>query len=221
MFLDWGATLEFFPDLLDAAWLTLYIATLGFCLAVVIAFFVCAGRLSQHRYLRLPAAFYVEVIRNTPLLLQIYLVFYGLPSAGIRLTATNAAIIGIAINGGSYLAEIFRSGVLAIPQGQREATHALGMGFMHRLMYLTVPICLRNVFPSVTNMVVASILSASLASVIAVAELTGQANTISSRNFLTIEVYAVAAGLYMVLTVGSSTLMGVLQSWLFPRRSRL
>lgn len=220
MFLDWGSTLDHLPELLKAAGLTLYISAYGFGMALLIASLAAAGRLSSHRLARGCADVYVQVIRNTPLLLQIYLVFYGLPSMGIRLSATNAAILGLALNVGAYLAEIFRSGVVSVPQGQLEAARALGMGSVHRLLYIIVPVCLRNVFPSVTNMAIATLLGASLASVIAVAELTGQTNAISARTFLTIELYAIAAVIYIAMTLGTGLLMGVLQNRLFPRRSR-
>jgi len=220
VFLDWGSITSFYGQLLSGAWLTLVITLSAFALAIVVGAIVAAGKLSAIGPVRWIAIVYVEVLRNTPVLLQIFIVFYGLPSFGLRLSAVTAGILGLGLNVGAYLAEIFRAGVVAVPKGHREAAKALALSPLQTLVWIVTPVALRAIFPALSNMFIATILGSSLLSVIAVPELTGQTNEISARTFLTIEVYSFSTVLYLVLTLASSLGLLLLGRWLFPRASR-
>lgn len=220
MFLDWGSITTFYPQLLEGAWLTAVISISAFILAIVVGVVVAAARLSTIRILRWLAIGYVEILRNTPVLLQIFIVFYGLPSLGLRMSATTAGILGLGFNVASYLSEIFRAGVGAVPKGHREAATALGISPLQSFGWIVAPVALRAIFPALSNMFIATFLGSSLLSVIAVPELTGRTNEISARTFLTIEVYSFSAIIYLVLTLGCSFAMAMLSRWLFPPASR-
>lgn len=220
MFLDWGSITSFYGQLLRGAGLTLVITGLAFAIAVVVGMLVCAGRISRVTPIRWASTVYVEVMRNTPVLLQIFIIFYGLPSLGLRFSAVTAGILGLGLNVGAYLAEIFRAGVLAVPKGHLEAAAALALSKAQTLIWIVTPVSLRAIFPALSNMFLATLLGSSLLSVIAVPELTGETNEISSRTFLTIEVYSFSTVIYLVLTVGCSLGLALLARWLFPRGSR-
>ncbi|MDF2621635.1 MAG: rane protein [Xanthobacteraceae bacterium] len=220
VFLDWGSITSYYGLLLQGAWLTIVITLASFTLAAIVGVLVAAARASAVAPLRWLATVYVEVLRNTPVLLQIFIVFYGFPSFGIRMTAITAGILGLGFNVGAYLAEIFRAGINAVPRGHREAATALGITPLQSFIWIVAPVALSKVFPAVTNMFIATLLGSSLLSVIAVPELTGQTNEISARTFLTIEVYSFSTGLYLVLTLGSALILGMLGRRLFPARAR-
>jgi len=221
VFLDWGSITSFYGQLLSGARLTLVITASSFALAILVGAIVAAGKLSSVAILRWLATIYVEVMRNTPVLLQIFIVFYGLPGTGLRLSAVTAGILGLGLNVGAYLGEIFRAGVIAVPKGHREAAMALALSPLQTLGWIVIPVALRAIFPALSNMFIATILGSSLLSVIAVPELTGQTNEISARTFLTIEVYSFSTVLYLALTLGSALGLALLGRWLFPRASRV
>lgn len=220
MLLDWGSITTFYGQLLKGAGLTLVITGLAFALAIAVGLLVCAGRTSRIAPIRWASTVYVEVMRNTPVLLQIFIIFYGLPSLGLRFSAVTAGVLGLGLNVGAYLAEIFRAGVVAVPKGHREAAAALALSKLQTLIWIVAPVSLRAVFPALSNMFLATLLGSSLLSVIAVPELTGETNEISSRTFLTIEVYSFSTLIYLALTLSCSVGLALLARWLFPRASR-
>jgi polar amino acid transport system permease protein len=219
--IQWSSIADFYPVLLEGAWLTIVISVLAFALALAVGVLVAGARLSSSRVLRWPAAAYVEFLRNTPVLLQIFIIYYGLPSFGIRLPAVTAGVLGLGLNVGAYLGEIFRAGVTAVPRGHREAAAALGLTPLQTLIWVVAPVALRAIYPALANMFIATVLGSSLLSAIAVPELTGQTNDISARTFLTIEVYSASAAIYILLTVGFSLAFGAAGQRLLPRASRI
>jgi polar amino acid transport system permease protein len=170
---------------------------------------------------RWPAAVYVEFLRNTPVLLQIFMIYYALPSFGVRMSAMTAGILGLGLNVGAYLGEIFRAGVDAVPKGHREAAAALAMTPLQTLIWIIAPVALRAIYPAIGNMFIATVLGSSLLSAIAVPELTGQTNDVSARTFLTIEVYSASAAIYIGMTVGFSIIFGLVGRHWLPRASRI
>ena len=151
MFLDWGSITSFYGQLLHGAWLTLVITFSAFALAIAVGVVVAAGKMSAIAPLRWLASIYVEVLRNTPVLLQIFIVFYGLPSLGLRLSAVTAGILGLGLNVGAYLGEIFRAGVVAVPKGHREASSALAMSPMPPQVWVVAPVARRAISPSTSG----------------------------------------------------------------------
>ncbi len=221
MIIHWGSIADFYDILLQGAWLTIVISVSAFALAVTIGILVAGARLSSLRLFRWPAAVYVEFLRNTPVLLQIFMIYYALPSFGVRMSAMAAGILGLGLNVGAYLGEIFRAGVSAVPKGHREAAAALAMTPLQTLIWIIAPVALRAIYPAIGNMFIATVLGSSLLSAIAVPELTGQTNDVSARTFLTIEVYSASAAIYIGMTVGFSIIFGLVGRHWLPRASRI
>ncbi|MFI9169330.1 amino acid ABC transporter permease [Streptomyces lincolnensis] len=200
MFVDWTYALRDWTTYLDAAWLSLKLSLAAFALAFTLGLLGALARRSRHVVLRAPAAVYVEVVRNTPVLLQMFVAYFALPSAGLRLSPVQAGVLALGVNVGAYLTEIFRAGIQAVPGGQREAARVLALSPARTFVHVVLPQALRNVYPAVVNQLVQIILGSSLLSAISVPELTGTAMVINSRTLLTVQVFGIAAVLYLVLT---------------------
>ncbi len=220
MIFHWGAIPGFIPALLRGAELTLFITVSAVLFGIAIGIVVAGGRISRFWVLRFLSGVYVEVLRNTPALLQIFIIFFGLPSGGIRLSAVTAGIVGLGLNAGAYLAEIFRGGANAVQKGNREAATALGFSKAQTFVYVTAPLALRAAYPAFSNLVISILLASSLLSAISVFELTGTTNNISTKTFLTFEVYSIAAIFYIGLNISIALSLSLIGAWLFPKRSR-
>ncbi len=153
------------------------------------------------RWLRRIARFYVEVIRNTPLLVQLFLVFFGLPSAGIKLDVVTVCTIALAVNLGAYTAEIVRAGLESIPRSQIEAGISLGLTGPQVFRQIVLVPALKNVYPSLTSQFVLMMLATSVVSQIAGPELFYEGSIIQSRTFRDFEVYSVIAIVYLGLSL--------------------
>ncbi|MFI5679352.1 amino acid ABC transporter permease [Streptomyces cellulosae] len=200
MLTDWSYALQDWPTYLSAAWLSLRLSLAAFALAFALGLLGALARRSRYAVLRAPAAVYVEVIRNTPVLLQMFVAYFALPSAGLRLSPVQAGVLALGVNVGAYLTEIFRAGIQAVPSGQREAARVLALSPARAFTHVVLPQALRNVYPAVVNQLVQIILGSSLLSAISVPELTGTSMVINSRTLLTVQVFGIAAVLYLVLT---------------------
>jgi polar amino acid transport system permease protein len=220
MAFHWTAIPRFIPALLQGAQLTLLITLAAMLIGIVVGVVMAAGRVSHLRILRLLAGAYVEFIRNTPVLLQIFIFFYGLPSLGLRLSAVAAGSVGLGLNAGGYLAEIFRAGLNGVPKGGREAALALAFSEWQIFVHITAPLAMRAAYPAFCNLVIAILLASSLLSTISVFELTGITNDISTKSFLTFEVYGTAAVFYIGLNLMISLLLATAGKLMFPARSR-
>jgi polar amino acid transport system permease protein len=220
MIFHWASIPTFIPPLLKGAELTLWITLSAVIIGIIIGIVVAGGRVSRFWILRLLSGIYVEFLRNTPALLQIFIIYFGLPSAGLRLSAVTAGIVGLGLNAGAYLAEIFRAGANAVLKGNREAAVALGFNNVQTLIYVIAPLALRAVYPAFSNLVISVLLASSLLSAISVFELTGTTNDISTKTFLTFEVYGISAVFYVVLNVIIASTLSLLGARLFPKRSR-
>ncbi len=170
---------------------------LGFVVSVIGA----AARRGRHMAARALAAGYVELIRNTPFIVQLFFVFFGLPSLGLRLPAMAAAIVTMTLNIGAYGTEIMRAGLDAVSPGQREAARALGLRPLVVFGRIVLPQALRAVFPALASQIVITMLESAVVSQIAVRDLTYEADLIQSRTFLSFQTYAVVTALYLALSV--------------------
>ncbi len=182
-----------------ATTLYLSVVTMAFGLAVGVA--CAAARLYAGPALRLAVGAYVEIVRNTPLLIQLFIVFFGLPSVGIRLDALTAATISLTINLGAYATEIVRAGLQAIPRSQIEAGHALGLSGFQVFRYVVLTPALKLMFPALASQFVLLMLATSIASQISVQDLFHAASIIQSRTFRDFEVYTVITVLYIALAL--------------------
>src|SRR3954463_15755890 len=221
---QWRTVLAYLPDYLNAAVLALRITVLGFLLAFALAMIAALARNSALRILRILAACYVEAIRNTPVLLQIFIVYFAMPSFGIRLSAVTAGTIALGVNVGAYLTEVIRAGISSVGKGQLEAAQILGLSKAHVFVYVVAPQALRNVYPALVNNLVQVLLGTSLLSTIAVPEITGVATVINARTLLFVQVFGIAVALYLLLSYGLSALAGLVERLSFKsptgRRTR-
>jgi polar amino acid transport system permease protein len=195
--------------------LVLSVATMIIGLGIGIA--GAAARLYGPRWLRASVAGYVELIRNTPLIVQLFLVFFGLPSAGIRLGATTAAVIALAVNLGAYSTEIIRAGLQAIPRAQVEAGHALGLSGPQVFRHVVLAPAIRIVYPALTSQFVLIMLATSVASQISTPDLFHVASVIQSRTFRDFEIYAVVALVYLGLALAFKLLFAAIHRLAFRR----
>jgi len=193
--------------LLEAAGMTVLLSVLSMPLAIAIGLVVALLRLYGPRLLAAPLGLYVEVLRGTPLMLQLFVIFYVFPGAGIRLDALTAAVLGLAINYSAYEAEIYRAGLQAVPAGQMEAALALGMSRQLALKRVVVPQAVRIVIPPVTNDFIALFKDTSVCSVITVVELTKRYSIAAmSSPSEVLPLAAVAAALYLAMSYPLSIL---------------
>ena len=179
--------------------LSLELAAIGIAAGVIIGLALALLAQGRGRVVRTLIAAYVEFIRNVPLLLLVYLVFYGIPSVGgFAYSATTSFVVTLSIYAGAYLVEVFRAGLDAIPRGLIDAGRAIGLTPWQRMAYVQTPTMLRVVLPSLSNAFISLFKDTAIASVIAVPELTYGANWISTNTFRIIEVYAVVTPMYLV-----------------------
>ena len=187
------------PMLLQGVPMTLLISLLGMALAMALGLLIALLNLYASRPLTWLARLYVELFRGTPLLIQLYLIFYGLPNIGIRLTPLAAAVIGLGLNYAAYEAENYRAGILAIPPGQMEAALSLGLTRLQALRHIIVPQAVRLVIPPVTNDFIALFKDSSIVSVITMVELTKVYGQLASTYYDYIGAGIIAALLYLLM----------------------
>jgi len=201
----------YWPMLLRGAGITIIIAFFSVFFGVIGGTLLAILRLSAHKFLQIIAIGYVDFIRGTPLLIQIYIIFYGLPSFGIRLPGIIAGVLAMSINSTAYVAEIIRAGILAVDKGQFEAAMSLGMrrGLMMRQIIL--PQAFKNILPALGNEFVTIIKESSILSVIAVADLMFVANTIRGNTFDAFTPLIVVAIIYFVLTFTLSKILRIFE----------
>lgn len=187
------------PLMGQAVLITLFLGITSFLIGSVIGLCVTLARLSVHRILRYVAIGYVSVVRGTPLLIQILLIYFGLPQLGLVIAPIPAAIAALSINGSAYLSENFRAGVLSVNRGQREAAHSLSMSYTQSLRRVILPQAIRIAVPPVGSRFIAIMKDTSLASVITVFELTRLANMIGSATFRYMEMFLIVAFVYWMI----------------------
>lgn len=204
--LDFSVVIERLPELFLACLATIGLAFAGMTLATVIGLLGVVARRSHLPALRALVIGFVEVIRNTPFLVQIFFIFFALPQFGIRLNPTITAIVALGLNGGAYAIEIIRGGVDAIPKGQVEAGLALGLHRAQILRHIVLKPALRAVYPSLTSQFVMLTLTTSVCTSIAAYELTSVAQKIEADTFRSFEVYFSITVLYLII---STLMMGV------------
>jgi len=206
------------PFLLQGLGITLYLSVVTMVLGLAIGVAGAAARLYGGPALRSLAALYVEVIRNTPLLVQLFIVFFGLPSLGIRLDAMTAALVSLTINLGAYSVEIVRAGLQAIPKPQIEAGHSLGLSGVQVFRYIVLLPALKLMFPALASQFILLMLATSIASQISVPELFHAASIIQSRTFRDFECYTVIAVLYLSLALALRLLFAAAYKLTFEQR---
>src|ERR1700712_2843388 len=163
---EWATLYGYLGDFMRAAGVTLEVTLLAFALAMVLGLLAALASVSSAGWVRAVASVYIEVIRNTPILLQIFIVFFGLPSMGITLDALSAGVIALGVNVGAYLAEVFRAGIQSVPRGQLEAASILGLERSQIFIEVVMPQAARAVYPAIVNNLIQLLLGTSLLSAI-------------------------------------------------------
>ena len=197
---EWVTLAGYWSDFVRAAWLTLQITLLAFLLAMLLGLLTALASASRVGLPRAIARVYIEAIRNTPVLLQIFIVFFGLPSLGITLNAYTAGVIALGVNVGAYLAEVFRAGIQSVPRGQLEAASILGLERSQIFVEVVLPQAARAVYPAIVNNLIQLLLGTSLLSAIALPELSGAATVINARTLLYIQTFSITLIAYLFLS---------------------
>jgi len=215
---DWAAFFHYLHSkyLLVGAGITLGLSlaalAIGLCCGIVAALM----RMSSRPLLNKPASFYVWLMRGTPVLVQLIIIYTGLPQLGLRLNVLESALLGLGLNEGAYLAEIIRAGILSVPRGQFEAARAVGMSYAMTMRVVVMPQALRIIIPPLGNTFNALLKTSSLASVISMEELLRRTEELVQIQFKVLEIFIVAALYYLVMT----TLWGLIQDRIEAHFSR-
>ncbi|MYN03382.1 ABC transporter permease subunit [Pseudoduganella sp. DS3] len=189
------------PVMLKGAGYTLVFAVAAMVGGLAIGFPTAVMRILPWKWLRWPANVYVSLMRGTPLLVQMFVIYYGLPSVGIEFTPVTAGILALSLNSGAYLSESLRGALLSIPKGQWAASYSLGMGYGQTLRYVVMPQALRVAVPSMSNTLISLIKDTSLVSVITMTELMLATKEVIATTFQPLPLYLAAAVIYWILSL--------------------
>jgi His/Glu/Gln/Arg/opine family amino acid ABC transporter permease subunit len=204
---EWAAIWRGLPYLLKGAGLTVLISSVAMVLAVLLGLVLAAATQARGRWAPALVRVYVEAFRNTPLLIQISIVYFGLPQLGVRLSPFLSGLSVLVLYAAAYNAETFRAGLEAVPRGQHDAAASIGLSPVQAMRHVIVPQALRISFPALGNNLVSLVKNSSLVSTIGMVELMFVANDISFNNFRTFEIYGTAAAVYVILVFGLTRLL--------------
>lgn len=219
---QFGVVWDNFGALLAGAWLTFQLGVFAFGTGTIVGMIGASVKTYGPRPLRWPVDAYVVFVTNTPALIQIYFLYYGLPEFGIRWSNEACVLIGLTLNAGAYLTMILRAGFLSVRKTEMEAGEALGMSLPQRIRYIVVPHIAKSIYPALANFfIVVLVMGTSVGALIGVDELTGQAINLSSVNYRWLEYFTVTAGLYVALTFVASLGLALFGRWAFRVRARI
>jgi polar amino acid transport system permease protein len=208
---------QYVDQFLEGALLTVELSAMAMVIGLAIGI-VCALIATQGpRSARRVVTAYVESIRNTPLLVQCFFIFFGLPSAGLSMTAWQAALVALSVNLGAYATEIVRAGIESIHRGQIEAGIALGLSRLELFRYVIIFPAVKNIYPALTSQFILLLLGSSVVSQISAPELFYTGAYIDSRTFLSFEIYLVITAIYLVLSLGFRMLFKCIDVLAFRR----
>lgn len=216
---DYCWLLQYWPVLVKGIGITVELTLVGGVLGVMLGIGCAWARALGPLWLRPVVAAYVELIRNTPFLIQLFFIFFGLPALGLRMGELEAANLAMVINLGAYGCEIIRAGIQATPSGQFEAGASLGMSRIQTFRHVVLIPALQRIWPALSSQIVIVMLGSAAVSQIAAEDLTFAANFIQSRTFRAFEAYFVATLIYLALAIGLRQALRGLGWTLFPRRS--
>jgi His/Glu/Gln/Arg/opine family amino acid ABC transporter permease subunit len=203
----WEWAPEVFPFLIKASVVTLQVTAGSLALALVLGIFVAVARISSFKLLSYPALIYTDVMRGTPALVQLFIIYFGLSDLGLEFDPISAAIIGLGLNGAAYVGEIYRAGIVAIHRGQIEAALSLGMTPVRAMRYIILPQAVRIVLPPLTNYAILLVKDTAIISTIAAPEVMFEARRIVQATFMhsvSGQIYLMAALIYMAITLPMS-----------------
>jgi polar amino acid transport system permease protein len=213
--LHFAPVFENFDHLLAGAWITIRLSFFAMILGLVVGVVLAFGKTSGPAPLRWLINAYIELIRNTPFLAQIYFIYFALPEFGLRMTPNMAAIVALVVNVGAFATEIIRAGIESIAKGQVEAGIALGLKPIQIFRYIIIKPALRTIYPALTSQFIYLMLSTSVVSVISATDLTAAGNDVQTKTFTAFEVYLVVTAMYFIMSLGFSSLFGLIQRLAF------
>ncbi|WP_395828044.1 amino acid ABC transporter permease [Elstera sp.] len=208
----WAILSQWLFLLKGIAW-TIGLTAIAMFIGLIVGIACAWARASGPVWLRWLVGSYVEIIRNTPFIVQLFFIFFGLPSLGVRLSPEVASIIAMVLNLGAYGTEIIRAGIENTPRGQIEAGHSLALSRVQVFVYVVLPPALKRVWPALVSQCIIVMLGSAVCGQIATEELSYAANVIQASNFRTFEAYIVATLLYLLLAVGLRRLL----NWAGPK----
>lgn len=209
--MDFSFLSKYYLFFIDGARFTILLAFFTVLIGSVLGILLALMRLSNKKILNLISATYIEFIRGTPILVQLYIVFYGLPNIGVTLPDTVAGIIALSVNSAAYIAEIVRAGIQAVDKGQMEAARSIGMSHVMGMRFIIIPQAIKNILPALGNEFITVIKESSIASIIGIHELMYNADTVRGNIFRPFEPLIVAAFMYFILTFSLSKLVGAFE----------
>jgi polar amino acid transport system permease protein len=218
---DFSFLAQTWPAFVGGAWLTIKLTVVSIALGFMVGTVCAVLRVYAHPLLGRLVGAYVEIIRNTPLLVQIFIVYFGIASLGLKLNAETSAVIALVINVGAYTTEIMRAGIESIPRTQIEAGDCLGLSRLQVVAHIVLLPAVERVYPALTSQFVLLMLASSITSQISAEELTAVANVIQSDTYRSFEVYVVVAIVYLLLSFLYRLGFWGLGLALFTRRRRL
>ena len=190
---------EYMPFFLEGLRNTFLISLVSIILALIVGIVACACRLSRFKSLRAVSIAYIESIRSTPLLVQIYFFYFGLPTLGIRIPEIQTGIIALMLNSGAYMAEIIRAGITSVPGGQIEAGISSGLSYLQRMRFIVLPQALGVTVPPLLGQSIVLVKDSALLSLISVLELTRCGQTLTSERFMPTEAFFTVAFFYLCI----------------------
>ena len=214
---DFGWIWDYGPVILKGLFVTVELTLVGAVAGVFLGILCAWIRTLGPEMLRPPVATYVELIRNTPFMIQLFFIFFGLPSVGVQLSELQAANLAMIINLGAYSCEIIRAGIEATPKGQFEAGAALALRPLQTFRLVILVPALQRIWPALSSQIVIVMLGSAVVSQIAAEDVTFAANFIQSRTFRAFEAYMLSTAIYLLFAIALRQLLNQLGRWIFPK----
>ncbi len=205
--IDFAFLQAILPQLLAGAWITVQLTVLSIAVGVVLGLVLALMRISKNPILSAPTIAYIEFVRGTPLLAQIFMIYFGLGSLGINVPDFASGLIALSLNSAAYDAEIFRAGIQSISKGQMEAARSLGLSYGQSMAYIIVPQAFRFCLPPLGNEFIALLKDSSLVAIIGIADLMRVGREINGRTLRSIEVFGYVSIIYLIMTLPLSQLV--------------
>ena len=219
---QFGVVWPDFPALLEGAWLTLQLGVAAFMGGAAIGLTFAALKTFGPRPARWLVDFYVVFFTNTPALIQIYFLYYGLPEVKVRWSGETCVIVGLVLNAGAYLTMIMRAGFLSVRPTEMEAAEVLGMTRLQQIRHVIAPHIAKTIYPALANFfIVILVMGTSIGAIVGVDELTGTAINLASINYRWLEYFTIVAGMYVVITFIASIGLALFGRWAFRVKAKI
>lgn len=216
--MDFSILVEYIPLFITGIKITIGISFVSVILGFLLGLFICLGKISNNKVASVFSSIYIEVFRDTPLLVQLVLIYYGLPEFGIVFPsffglsdAFTAGVVGLSLNSAAYIAEILRSGIQAVDKGQMEASRSVGFNYWQSMRYIIVPQAVKNILPALANEFVTLVKESSIVSYITIADLMFVATSVKNATYDPFTPYVAVALIYFTITFSLSKLIAFME----------